>query len=237
MRLSSQLPVPALALALILIPCPAPAQTAGGPSAPAAPSVPATPADDPEGKAVQVAVADLSSLNRLLPVGKTARKVTVPTVDEEGRLTSLVTMGSITRLDEETFLLKKVVLTSFERVAGEPAGTVPDQTVITLIDGRYHTPTRVLVSDRRVTIRKPTLFMSGDSLHYDSAAGRALMKGKSTTLITDAPRLQPDPAAAEPDEEEATDDDDDAFDDEKKAPVDRPTTPEAATPQPAATPQ
>lgn len=143
------------------------------------------------GQPVAVAASDLSSLNRLLPVGKTARRVTVPTVNEEGVLTSLVTMGAITRLDDENFLLEDVVLTSFGRPAEE--GTTSDEaTIITLISGRYHAPTRFLHSDQEVSIRKPGLVMTGDSLQYDSAAGIALMKGKTKALITDAPSPDPD---------------------------------------------
>ncbi len=147
--------------------------------------------ETPPGQPVAVAASDLSSLNRLLPVGKTARRVTVPTVNEEGVLTSLVTMGAITRLDDENFLLEDVVLTSFGRPVEE--GTTSDEaTIITLISGRYHAPTRFLHSDQEVSIRKPGLVMTGDSLQYDSAAGIALMKGKTKALITDAPSPAPD---------------------------------------------
>ena len=157
------------------------------------------------GQAVQVASSDLSSLNRLLPIGKTARKVTVPTVDEQGRLTSVVTMGAITRVDEDNFDLEKVVLTSYDSPDAETPAATPSTTVITLVTARYHAPTRVLVSERPVTIRKPTLFLSGDSLRYDSAAGRAVMKGNTRAIITDAPRL--DPAAEVEDEPEDEDED------------------------------
>ena len=147
--------------------------------------------ETPPGQPVAVAASDLSSLNRLLPVGKTARRVTVPTVNEEGVLTSLVTMGAITRLDDENFLLEDVVLTSFGRPVEE--GTTSDEaTIITLISGRYHAPTRFLHSDQEVSIRKPGLVMTGDSLQYDSAAGIALMKGKTKALITDAPSPAPE---------------------------------------------
>ena len=147
--------------------------------------------ETPPGQPVAVAASDLSSLNRLLPVGKTARRVTVPTVNVEGVLTSLVTMGAITRLDDENFLLEDVVLTSFGRPVEE--GTTSDEaTIITLISGRYHAPTRFLHSDQEVSIRKPGLVMTGDSLQYDSAAGIALMKGKTKALITDAPSPAPD---------------------------------------------
>ena len=38
----------------------------------------------------------------------------------------------------------------------------------------------------------PVVVMTGDSLQYDSAAGLALMKGKTKALITDAPSPDPD---------------------------------------------
>lgn len=164
-----------------------PAAATGG----AAATGPEKAGEVPPGQPVAVAASDLSSLNRLLPVGKTARHVTVPTVDDEGVLTSLVTMGAITRLDDENFLLEDVVLTSFGRPVEE--GTTSDEaTIITLISGRYHAPTRFLHSDQEVSIRKPGLIMTGDSLQYDSAAGLALMKGKTKALITDAPSPDPD---------------------------------------------
>ena len=173
--------------------------SAGAAPEPAAPAAAATATAIGPGKAgeassgqpVVVAASDLSSLNRLLPVGKTARRVTVPTVNDEGVLTSLATMGAITRLDDENFLLEDVVLTSFGRPA-EDGGASEDSTIITLISGRYHAPTRFLHSDQEVSIRKPGLVMTGDSLQYDSAAGLALMKGKTKALITDAPTPAPD---------------------------------------------
>lgn len=184
------------------------AAEADAPAATPAPAAAAAASPEAEaaGQTVEVAASDLSSLNRLLPIGKTARKVTVPTVDEEGRLTSVVTMGSITRVDEENFDLEKVVLTSFDPPDQAGPGAPPDQTVITLIRARYHAPTQVLVSDRVFTLRKPTLYMTGDSLQYDSATGRARIKGKSMALITDAPRLdtapEEDGGGEEEDEEE-----------------------------------
>ena len=166
-------------------------------AAAAAAAGPGKAGEAPPGQPVVVAASDLSSLNRLLPVGKTARRVTVPTVNEEGVLTSLVTMGAITRLDDENFLLEDVVLTSFDRPTEE--GTTSDEaTIITLISGRYHAPTRFLHSDQEVSIRKPGLVMTGDSLQYDSAAGIALMKGKTKALITDAPSPAPDSPPAKP---------------------------------------
>jgi len=178
---------------LIVPAAPLHAQAAGGPA------VLAKEGGEGPGQPVPVAASDLSSLNRLLPVGKTARKVTVPTVDEEGRLTSVVTMGAITRIDEDHFDLEKVVLTSFDHGEEKGPSASPDQTVITLITARYHAPTRVLVSDRPVTVRKPNLLLKGDSLHYDSASGRSFIKGHSLLLITDAP------AAAETEEKPAGD--------------------------------
>jgi hypothetical protein len=169
----------------------APEPAASTAAAIAAAAGPGKAGEAPPGQPVTVAASDLSSLNRLLPVGKTARRVTVPTVNEEGVLTSLVTMGAITRLDDENFLLEDVVLTSFGRPTEE--GTTSDEaTIITLISGRYHAPTRFLHSDQEVSIRKPGLVMTGDSLQYDSAAGIALMKGKTKALITDAPSPAPD---------------------------------------------
>lgn len=228
---------PVCLLAVLLVP--AAAQEAG--PAPAAAAKAASAAADPgkgpkagEGKApeaeanqtVAVASSDLSSLDRLLPVGKSARKVTVPTVDEDGRLESVVTMGTITRVDEENFDLQKVVLTSFDKPDPAVPSAPPSATVITLLTARYHAPTRVLVSDQRVTIRKPTLFLSGDSLRYDSATGNAHILGKSYALITEAPRIEPEPPA------EDADDDLEDFEDSEE-----PKTPATPGPTPPPTRQ
>jgi hypothetical protein len=188
-----------------------------GPSDPssASPTSAGPASAEPAENAVAVAASDLSSLDRLLPVGKTARKVTVPTVDEEGLLTSVVTMGSITRLDEDNFSLEKVVMTSYDEAASASSTAERSRTVIRLLSARYHAPTRVLVSDEPVTIQKPTLFMSGDSLRYDSAAGRAVIKGNAKALIMETPRVEPDP---EPDEagDDLDEEDDEVVDDSSK---------------------
>ena len=95
--------------------------------------------------------------------------------------------------------MEDVVLTSLQW--SEPASSLEseaevlgeaEETVITLIDGRYHAPTRLLISERKVTVQKPSLFLTGASLTYDSGAGRAVMKGPNMAVISDAPR----PAAA-----------------------------------------
>lgn len=199
----------AVAAALTLLassPLEAQADSPSGPAARPAPAAPGKPAAAvtpvTPGTAVEVASSDLSSLNRLLPVGKTARKVTVPTVDDDGRLSSVVTMSAITRVDEEHFDLEKVVLTSYDEPDDTSPEAAPSTTVITLTRARYHAPSRVLVSDAPVTIRKPTLFLRGDSLHYDSAAGRAVIKGRSEAVITDAAI----PAPADNEEPEAPED-------------------------------
>jgi hypothetical protein len=179
------------------------------------------------GQDMPVAISDLTSLDRLLPVGKTALRVTVPTVDEEGRLTSVITMGSITRLDEENFRLEKIVLTSFEPAGAgneDPAtaAAAPEETVIRLVDATYHAPTRVLVSEKPVTVRKPTIFLSGTSLHYDSAAGRAVMKGQTRAILTELAPPDPSDETAE----EPTDDEDDEMTPEPKAPTAAPANPQ-----------
>jgi len=203
---------------------------AGPPPEAAAPPAATAPKD----QAVAVGASDLTSLNRLLAVGKTARNVTVPTVDDDGRLTSIATMGSITRIDEDNFLLEKVVLTSFD--PGQERGTdepPPADTTIRLIEARYHAPTRVLISDQRISIQKPTILLTGHSLHYDSAAGQAVIKGPSEAIIKDAP-VEATPAEGAGDGKVAGDAEDLDSPDDTATPA--PTTPAPDSPTPATPP-
>lgn len=148
---------------------------------------------------VDVGQTDLGGLDRLLPVGRAAHKVTLPSVDEEGRLTSVTTIAKITRLDQDNFLLEKVDLTSLDYDHSDPATGQPEKTEMKIVTGTYNYATKILTSDKPVRIRKPNMQLVGESLIYDSAAGHAVMKGHSVLVLmtlqvseTAAPESAPD---------------------------------------------
>lgn len=150
------------------------------------------------GSKVQLASADLGGLNTLLPVGKTARKVVVPSIDEDGVLTSVTRMGRITRIDEDHFALENVLLRSFDVDKIDPATGKPEITAVKISKGIYVSSERKLTSDRPVHITKPGLETIGESLVYWSVEGHAVLKGHSETVLTDLQAPAPPPDADEP---------------------------------------
>jgi hypothetical protein len=164
----------------------APAGETRKPAEPGPPTVPATPAPATEpGKPMQLASSDLGGLNALLPIGKSARKVVVPSIDEEGILTSVTRMGKITRIDEDHFALENVVLTSFDNETTDPATGKPETTVVKVSKGVYIASEKKLVSDRPAHISRPRLEMVGESLIYWSVEGHAILKGHTELILTD----------------------------------------------------
>lgn len=150
-----------------------------------------------KGQPVEVGQADFAGIDKLLPIGKTARKVTLPAVDAQNRLSSVTTIGKITRLDQENFLLDKVDITSLNHDRPDPATGQAEKTEMKIASGTYNHSTKILASDRPFSIRWPTMHLSGQTLIYDSLAGHALIKGHSQLLM--APPTPPaDPASSSP---------------------------------------
>jgi hypothetical protein len=155
------------------------------PTVPVSPGETRLPAD--RGKPMELGTSDLGGLNALLPVGKSARKVIVPSIDEEGVLTSVTRMAKITRIDEDHFALENVVLTSFDAENTDPATGQPETTVVKISKGMYIASKKQLVSERPVHISRPGLEMTGESLIYWSVEGHAILKGHTEAILTDMP--------------------------------------------------
>lgn len=176
------------------------APAADGPSEAAETADTAEPAKKEKTQQVEVGQTDLGGLDKLLPIGKTARKVTLPAVDAQNRLSSVTTIAKITRLDQENFLLDKVDITSLDHDHPDPATGQPEKTEMKIASGTYNHSTKILASDRPFSIRWPTMHLAGQTLIYDSLAGHALIKGHSQLLI--APPRPPagaaSPSPAEP---------------------------------------
>jgi hypothetical protein len=145
-------------------------------------------------KPVVATPSALGGLDRLLPVGRTAEGVKLPSLNEEGRLVSLTRIDKVTRLDEENFGLEGLKMVSFEneKVDLETGKPLPTSTMV-VRSGTYHAPSKTLKSDQPCTMSKPEFDLSGDSLIYRSAEGVGIMKGNVKMIIHHRKPTQKEP--------------------------------------------
>lgn len=138
----------------------------------------------------------LGGMDQLLPVGKTALEVTVPTLDDLGRLVSLTEIERVTRTDDTHFRLEGLTLTSFEPERLDPGTGRPLATQIRIEAGLYDATARTLTTETPCAIQKPEFLLNGQGLVYDSQSGVGVVKGpvKMTifsTLHSPEASLQP----------------------------------------------
>jgi hypothetical protein len=125
----------------------------------------------------------MNGLDQLLPVGKSAERVSLPGLDATGQLLSVTRIDKITRIDEENFALEGLRITSFDNRPTDPATERPLPTVIQIPRGTYHRPTRTLKSEEPCRITKPEFDLAGESLIYQSEEGIGVMRGAVRMVI------------------------------------------------------
>jgi hypothetical protein len=148
----------------------------------------AQPSTQKTARAVPVNPAALGGLDQLLPVGKSAEGVKLPTLSEEGRLLSVTRIEKVTRIDEENYGIEGLRIVSFDPERLDPQTGKPLSTTMEVLKGTYHGPTKTLKSDHPCKMTKPEFDLTGDSLVYQSAEGIGVMKGNVKMIIH--PRAQ-----------------------------------------------
>ncbi len=186
-------------------------------------SVPASSQDNPAPRTNATAEGGLGSLDTLLPVGKSARKLIIPSLDDRQRLASLVKIDKVTRVDEEHLALRDIKFSTFEYDEGHPDAP-PTETIVRLITATYHLPTKVLTSREFTRITKPGLVMTGTGLIYDAVKDIALLSGPGEGI------LESEPSA----EENTNHEEEDASSSEEETPAPEPV-PTSPAPEPHAT--
>jgi hypothetical protein len=135
-----------------------------------------------------------TALDRLIPIGKSSEKVTLPSFNETGQLTSLINIDRVTRLDADRFSLHGLTLMEYDpttapkpstEAAGDKKNTAQPTTRMDLLDGVLLQSSQTIISDRRSRIVKPEFEIVGDSLNYRASDGVGHMRGRVQLLLRD----------------------------------------------------
>jgi hypothetical protein len=141
---------------------------------------PAKDKDLPE-PAVAEATQGLGGFGKLLPLGQKNIDVKIPSF-KDGRPSSLLRAGSMTRIDDENMLMEKLDIRLY--------GLQQDKDVrVQLITGTYHMPTQVLGSEQRSRISRADFEIEGDTMIFDTRTQQGKMTGNVQMIIFDSDSL------------------------------------------------
>jgi hypothetical protein len=108
---------------------------------------------------------------------------------EDGRLASRLRAEVMTRTSDTTLVGKNVRIEVFSK---NPL----DNLTVTMSACVYHLDTKLITSDQRCQVRKPTLVIEGDRMSFDTNTHTGTFDGNVKTVVTDANSVAaPKPAA------------------------------------------
>jgi len=128
----------------------------------------------------------LGAFGKLLPLNEKNIDVKIPSF-KDGRPSSLLRAGSMTRVDDENMELEKTDI----RLYGE----LQDKDVrVQLVTGLYHMPTQVLTSDQRSRVSRADFEIEGDAMIFDTRTQQGKLVGNVQMTIFDTDSLMGAPA-------------------------------------------
>lgn len=119
----------------------------------------------------------MSAFGKMIPQGFVNKNVKVPSF-KEGKRSSLLTAGTLTRLDDTRLSAENVVV---EIYGEDPA----EDMRVDLITAIYNMQEKVLRSGERSRVSRADFEMEGDSMVFDTTNSIGSMKGRVRTLIFD----------------------------------------------------
>lgn len=119
----------------------------------------------------------MSAFGKMIPLGFVNENVIIPSF-KNAKPSSLLTAGTLTRVDEERLSAEKVVMEIYAEKAAETLK-------VELKSAIYHMPDRILRSGERSKVSRTDFEMEGDSLIFDATTSIGSMKGRVRTLIFD----------------------------------------------------
>lgn len=173
----------------------------------------------------------LKAFGEMIPMGRRSRGVRIPSFDE-GRPTSVISAGALTRVDDNRLFAEKLIIDLF--------GQKPQEDVrVDLRTGTYNMDHQILSSTERSRVSRSDFQIEGDGMVFDTKTSQGKMVGNVEMIIFDVKQMaknmnmvkeeEPQPAAA----------DQKSGDKKPKAnPSDKPASPDTpgANPPGAATP-
>jgi len=139
--------------------------------------------------ALEQGTQGLGSFGKLLPLNEKNIDVKIPSF-KDGRPSSLLRAGSMTRVDDENMELEKTDI----RLYGE----VQDKDVrVQLVTGVYNMPSQVLSSDQRSRVSRTDFQIEGDSMIFDTRTQQGKLVGNVRMTIFDSQMLTGTPPPEE----------------------------------------
>jgi len=124
----------------------------------------------------------LSHFMQMVPLGAESKGVVIPSFDELGRRTSLITAAVVRRIDDGRLWAEKLVVQMFNT---EPRNDVR----IDLRTAFYQMAGGILRSTERSRVSRADFEIEGDSLIFDTAKNQGRMTGNIRMVIFDTSAL------------------------------------------------
>jgi hypothetical protein len=121
-------------------------------------------------------------LNIPIPIGHEAKKIRIPYFSLNGKLQMNFTIAVARRVDNETLQMESVNLETYDE-DGTP-GLMLDMPFSEL-----NLNTKVITSNKPVTIRRSDFELSGESLEFNTATRNGVLRGKVRMLIYNAGQI------------------------------------------------
>lgn len=142
----------------------------------------------------QAALSSSLTIGSLVPMGTVQRGLRIPNL-EDGFLASLIEAEVMTRENEEHLSFENMTITLFRR--GQDAseeikteGENQDQATvdyrIEMQEARYLLEDRLLEGEKSSKVSNESFVMTGDTLNFDTQAGRGSMTGNIVMTVFDS---------------------------------------------------
>lgn len=139
---------------------------------------PGAPGEAPQGP---LANNGLKAFGEMIPLGRRSRGVRIPSFDE-GRPTSVISAGSLIRVDDNRLFAEKLIIDLF--------GQKPEEDVrVDLKTGTYNMDHQILSSTERSRVSRSDFQIEGDGMVFDTKTSQGKMVGNVEMIIYDVKQL------------------------------------------------
>ena len=119
-----------------------------------------------------------------LPIGREAKGLVFPDIDESGHLRGRFVAGTARRVDQDHMQFRELNITTY----------TDDNQIdlqIAMADSVLDLNTHVLSSPQRTTIKRADFEIVGDTARFDTSARQGIITGNVKMVITDRSKLRP----------------------------------------------
>lgn len=120
----------------------------------------------------------MAGFTKFLALNQKSLEVRIPSF-EKGWKSTLITAKSMERINDEDIAFDDMNIYLFSETPGEDV-------VIDLISSIYHSPLRVLKSDKKSIVKRQDFVLEGDSMIFDTRTQQGKFTGNVKMVIHDA---------------------------------------------------